>query len=70
VPPFKKQWGCKFRCCLIWFPVREGLLVIGCAHCPKIAQKIQNVAGEQDVLDRLVAGSHAGHKKICGRPIR
>ena len=69
MPPARRSYGCK-RCCFVWFPVRTGLLVIGCAHCSKVASKVPVPVGDQDLLDRQVAGSHAGHKKLCGRPIR
>lgn len=67
-PPRRRAYGCQ-KCCIIWFPVVHGLLVMGCAHCPKIASK-REVAGDEDLMQRLVAGSHNGHKVICGRPIR
>jgi len=69
MPPPKKSWGCK-RCCYIWFKTQPGLQVIGCAHCRKISQRIVNPVGGEELLARQVERSHAGHQKICGRPIR
>lgn len=45
------------------------MLTIGCAHCPKVTQKIE-FAGGEELLQKQIKGSQAGHKEICGRPIR
>jgi len=65
-PPARK--GCKGSCHLIWFG-RDGQLVIGCAHCWKVSQKI-DFAGGEELLARQCEASRKGHKRSCARPVR
>lgn len=70
MPPFKRRpAGCQ-RCHIVWFPVRDGVLFMGCAHCSKVTSKIFNPVGGDELLALQVQRSQAGHRTFCDRPIR
>ncbi len=66
--PIKKTWGCKQHCNVWWY--RDGVMFIGCGHCPSVSTKIVHPVGTDELLTLQAERSRAGHQVICGRPIR
>ena len=55
---------CRGPHCLMWWG-KDGLLFIGCAHCPYVKNKVQ--FDDEAVLLSLVQGSRDGHERLCQR---
>ena len=54
--------------CGIWYG-RDGIIVIGCAHCPQVSKKMDvSETYTATQLDKAVASSRSAHAARCARP--
>lgn len=56
--------------CIIWYG-QDGLVIVGCAHCPSVSKRLDlSETYDEDLLRRQVAASREAHAKICNRSIQ
>lgn len=60
--------GCAIHCFIWWG--RDGMVVVGCAHCPYVTKRLDvSQTYDDTTLAAAVKSSRAGHARLCGRPV-